>query len=86
MYIEFSLPQGSAGQAAAHANRIITLALHEWSDRYNIPYNSKIHKLTKRVTFDDDSSYSLFTMTWNLDKKFHVLGRWRIVSDLNNKI
>jgi hypothetical protein len=83
MYIEFSLPNGPAG---AYANRLITAALHEWSDRYNIPYNTKLHKLTRRVTFDDDSSYSLFAMTWNPDKKFQYLGRWRIVSDLNNKI
>jgi hypothetical protein len=85
MYIEFSLPQGAAGQAAAHANRIITLALHDWSDKYNIPYNTKLHKYMRRVTFDDDAHYSLFAMTWNPDKKFYALGRWRIVSDLNNK-
>lgn len=86
MYIEFSLPKGSAGRAAAEANREITYALHRWSDKYYIPYNSKIHKFTKRVTFDDDASYSLFAMTWNSDKKSDILGRWRIVSDLNNKI
>jgi hypothetical protein len=85
MYIEFSLPEGSAGQAAAHANRIITLALHDWSNKYDIPYNTKLHKYKRRVTFDDDAHYSLFAMTWNPDKKFYVLGRWRIVSDLNNK-
>ena len=85
MYIEFSLPNGSAGQAAAHANRIITLALHEWSDKYNIPYNVKNIKYFKRVTFDQDEHYSFFAMTWNPDKRIHVLSKWRIVSDLNNK-
>ena len=85
MYIEFSLPNGSAGQAAAHANRIITLALHEWSDKYNIPYNVKNIKSFKRVTFDQDEHYSFFAMTWNPDKRIHVLSKWRIVSDLNNK-
>jgi len=86
VYIEFQLPNGSAGQAAAHANRIITLALHDWSDKYNIPYNVKNVKYFKRVTFDQDEHYSFFAMTWNPDKKIHVLGKWRIVSDLNNKI
>ena len=85
MYIEFTLPKGSAGQAAAYANRAITNALHQWSDRYNIPYNSKIHKFTKRVTFDCDDYYTLFSLTWNT-KNEHFLDRWRIVSDLNNKI
>ena len=85
MYIEFSLPNRSAGQAAAHSNRLITLALHEWSTKYNIPYNTKLHKYIRRVTFNDDAHYSLFAMTWNPDKKFYALGKWRIVSDLNNK-
>ena len=85
MYIEFRL--GSTdGHGAAHANMIINNALHEWSDRYNIPYNTKIVKYTKRITFDRDEYYSLFAMTWNPDRKFYALGKWRIVSDLNNKI
>lgn len=86
MYIEFQLPTGSAGQAAAHANRIITLALHEWGERYQISHNSKIIKYIKRVTFELDEHYTVFSMTWNPDKKYHFLGKWRIVSDLNNKI
>ena len=85
MYIEFSLPHGAAGQAAAHASRIITRALHEWSDRYNIPYNVKNVKYIKRVTFDDDAHYAFFAMTWNPDRRYYALSRWRIVSDLNNK-
>lgn len=85
MYIEFSLPNGSAGQAAAHANHIITKALREWGDRYNITYTTKLHKYMRRVTFDDDAHYSLFAMTWNPDRRYYALGRWRIVSDLNNK-
>jgi hypothetical protein len=80
MYIEFSL-----NPDIDHVNRIVTRALHEWSDRYNIPYNVKNIKYTKRITFDDDTHYSLFAMTWNPDKKYHALSRWRIVSDLNNK-
>lgn len=86
MYIEFSLPHGSAGQAAAHANRIITLALAAWAEKYNILYATKLHKYMRRVTFDNDAHYSLFAITWNPDKKIHALGNWRIVCDLNNKI
>ena len=85
MYIEFHLPNGAGGMAAAHANSIITKHLHEWSDRYNIPYNTKLHKYHRRVTFDDDAHYAFFAMTWNPDRKFYALSRWRIVSDLNNK-
>ena len=85
MYIEFSLPTEPSMQATAVANHIITEHLHEWSDKYNIPYNVKHVKNFKRITFDDDAHYSLFAMTWNVDRKYHALKRWRIVSDLNNK-
>jgi hypothetical protein len=86
MYIEFSLPNGAAGQAAGHANMIIDDQLVEWSQKYNIPYTTKIVKYIKRVTFEQDEHYSFFAMTWNPDRKFYALSRWRIVSDLNNKI
>lgn len=85
MYIEFQLPDGSAGQTPGYPNMLINRALHEWSDRYNIPYNVKNVKYFKRITFDDDAHYTLFSMTWNpANQRF--LDRWRIVSDLNNKI
>ena len=85
MYIEFSLPTGAGGMAAQHANHIINRALHAWSDRYDIPYNTKTVKYFKRITFNDDATYAFFAMTWNPDQTFYALSRWRIVSDLNNK-
>jgi hypothetical protein len=85
MYIEFSLPYGASGQSAVHASHIITQTLHTWSDQYNIPYNVKNIKYFKRITFNDDAHYAFFALTWNPDKKFHALSKWRIVSDLNNK-
>ena len=84
MYIEFRLGSKD-GHGAAQANMIINNALHAWSDRYEVPYNTKIIKYTKRITFDQDEHYSLFAMTWNPDRKFYALSKWRIVSDLNNK-
>ncbi len=84
MYIEFQLGTKD-GRGAAQANMIVNNALHEWSDRYNIPYNTKIVGYIKRITFDRDEHYSLFAMTWNPDQKFYALSKWRIVSDLNNK-
>ena len=85
MYIEFSLPKGAGGQAALNASTIITHELHKWSDQYNVPYNVKHIKYFKRITFDNDAHYSLFAMTWNPERRYHALARWRIVSDLNNK-
>lgn len=65
MYIEFRLPMGAGGMAAQHANQVLNQLLHDWSDRYNIPYNKKIVKYTVRVTFDDEKNYNLFALTWN---------------------
>lgn len=87
MYIEFQLPRGASGQAAALANKLLTQELHAWSDQYSIPYNSKIFKYTKRVTFDDDTTYSFFAMTWNpTNKKFrsHLLD-YRLVEPMNTR-
>ena len=83
MYIEFTLPSGPGG--ASFVNNFINQELHAWSDRYDIPYNTKIVKNKKRITFDNDEAYSLFAMTWNPDERFYTLSKWRIVSDLNNK-
>jgi hypothetical protein len=85
MYIEFSLPQGSAGQAAQQADYIISRELREWSEKYEISYRTKHVKYFKRVTFDDESHYAFFAMTWNPGRRYHALSRWRIVSDPNNK-
>lgn len=85
MYVEFKLPTGAAAAAAAHANHVINRALHEWSDRYNIPYSTKIIKYTKRITFNNDAHYAFFAMTWNPDNKVSILSRWRLINDPNNK-
>lgn len=86
MYIEFSLYNVTVVGASAHANHLIDQALDAWSNRYQIPYQTKTVKYKKRVTFDSDDSYSLFAMTWNTERKHSALDQWRIVSDLNNKI
>jgi hypothetical protein len=79
MYIEFNLSSG-------HAATVIDDHLRAWSEQYKILYKTKVVKYKKRVTFENDTYYSLFALTWNPDNKLYVLGRWRIVSDLNNKI
>jgi hypothetical protein len=43
----------------------LNAALHAWSDRFNIPYNTKTVQYIKRVTFDADDSYTFFAMTWD---------------------
>jgi hypothetical protein len=57
MYLAFDLDDIYAPRLNA--------ALHAWSDRFNIPYNVKIVRNIKRVTFDQDDSYTLFAVSWD---------------------
>jgi hypothetical protein len=85
MYIEFTLPTGAGGTAASFVNGLLNQELHAWSDRYNIPYNTKLVKYTKRITFDHDETYSFFAMTWNPQhKKFrNNLLNYRLIEPMN---
>lgn len=86
MYLEFDLPQGAGGQAAAWANQVLNQALHEWSDKYQIPYNTKIVKYKKRITFDEDKFYDFFCLTWQAKTTHGFWTNYRLITDLNNKI
>jgi hypothetical protein len=83
MYIEFTLPQGAT--AAGYNLHLIKLSLDEWCNKYQIVCQQKTEKYRHRVTFDTDEYYTLFPLTWNPERNSY-LSRWRIVSDLNNKI
>lgn len=65
MYIEFQLPNGSAGQAAAHALLRIRKDLVTWNENYGISYTEKTVKLTHRVCFNSPEEYTLFLTSWN---------------------
>ena len=56
----------------------LNAALHAWSDRFDIPYNTKTVRYAKRVTFDSDDSYSLFCLTWD-----HAQLPYRLIEPMN---
>ena len=68
MYLEFQLPTGAGGMAAAHANAILSRMLEAWSEKYDIPYRKKTEKYRVKVTFDDNKAYAVFALTWNPNK------------------
>ncbi len=78
MYIEFHLPNGSAGQAAAHTLILVRRGVVEWATKHHITYTEKTIKYTHRVVFDDDSMCNFFALSYNGPGKF------RIVDPLNN--
>lgn len=82
MYLEFYLPD-------YFSDRVIAQHLHVWSDQHQIPYNTKVVKSHRRVTFDHDHLYDFFVMSWNPPDPIRglcpALSTWRIVVDPNNK-
>lgn len=82
MYIEFRLPTGAGGQAAAHANYLLKQKLERWSQHHDIPLRRKTVKYTVRVTFDDDRWYIFFANSWQPSNSWQ---NFRIISDLNNR-
>jgi hypothetical protein len=84
MYIEFRLPTGAGGMAAQYVNSVLNRNLHEWSDRYGIPYNKKIHKHTVRITFDNEENYSFFALTWlpHSDNMINYLTDYRLIEPM----
>lgn len=85
MYIEFSLPRDAAGQAALYVNQILTRELNRWADQHGIAYIAKNIKYTRRVTFDADSTYSFFALTWSpKSTTFHrYLLDYRLIEPMN---
>ena len=65
MYIEFRLPTGGGGMGAQHVNWKIRQKLEEWTEKYHVECTAKNIKYTLRVTFEDESLYSLFSITWD---------------------
>ena len=74
MYIEFSLPSTSAG--AGLVLHHLYDALEHWAQRYSVEYRKKLVKYTLRVTFDEDSMYDFFAMTWNPQKGKYLIDHY----------
>ena len=86
MYIEFDLlPEVHVAPDWYHALLIIQDAMNSWGNQHSIQFREKTIKYKYRVTFDQDQTYSFWAMTWNPEQT-ETLARYRIVSDLNNKI
>lgn len=81
MYIEFSLPNGAAGQAAAYSLRAIRKELEDWSLKHNIPYNEKLNKYIFKVTLADPEHYTFFGLTW--EPRSYAATRFRLVEPMS---
>ena len=66
--IEFGLPNGSAGQAAAHSSGYLRKRLAQWAERYNVElgYSTRHHdyRFWLRVAFSKEEDLTLFALSW----------------------
>ncbi len=83
MYVEFRLTtQGDRSLVRPEiAIHLINRDLHAWSDKYNIPYTTKIHKLTKRVFFDSPETYSFFALTFETTS--YASTKWSLIEPMS---
>ena len=75
-------PTGAAGHAALHALDQIKHEIEAWAKKHNVRYTQKTVKYTHRLAFDDDTMYTLFSMTWNPEHQFSWMN-FRIVNIAN---
>jgi hypothetical protein len=88
MYIEFYVPDDKAQTISANVLHFIRqnvlVAVDAWANRYGIAYRSKAVRNTLRVTFDQDSYYTLFATTWQPPQAINAWWfTYRIVDPMN---
>jgi 2-oxoglutarate dehydrogenase complex dehydrogenase (E1) component-like enzyme len=66
--IEFGLPNGASGQAAAHSSGYLRKRLAQWADQRNVKldYTTANHdyRFWLRVTFSKEADLTLFALSW----------------------
>ena len=68
MHIEFKLPTGAGGQAAAYVNTLLDRELREWGQQHNVQYTKQILHYKVIVTLEHDEAYTLFVLSWRFTK------------------
>lgn len=63
MYLQFRWPEHS-GAHPVTMDCALRTELNHWARQYGIAFRIKHHKWTTRVTFDQDSLYDFFRLSW----------------------
>lgn len=68
MQIDFGLPNGAGGMAAAHSAAKLKKDLAQWQEHYNIALcirsSTHSHRHWIQVEFYNDRDFTLFALTW----------------------
>lgn len=74
MRIEFGLPTGAGGMAAAHSAAMLRSRLRKWQDQYCVELvinnTSHDHRPWLEVEFTEEQHYTLFILTWETGSEF----------------
>lgn len=68
MHIEFTLPNGAGGMAAAYRAHRLSTQINEWAKLHNIQvkkYNAPAYRLC--FEFAKNSDYTLFALSWEIN-------------------
>ena len=71
MHIEFTLPNGAGGMAAAYRAHRLTTQVNEWAKLHNIQvkkYNAPTYRLC--FEFGKASDYTLFALAWTVNSSW----------------
>lgn len=81
-YIEFRLPSGAGGMAAAHYHQRIKKIVTEWADQNNYSIDNwtlvKQHQPYLCISFNSEAAYTLFALTF--DSTVYNIPKWVLVS------
>ena len=88
MYIEFRWNDTLSPNVIDFLRQTVLDSIDPWADRFGIQYRTKAIKNTLRITFDEDSYYTLFVTSWRSPPLGQVRDWWfdyRIVEPMNTR-
>lgn len=87
MYIEFRWGDDFSPEVIAFLRQTVLNYIDPWADRYGIRYRTKAVKNTLRITFDEDSYYTLFVTSWTPPQvgRYQSWFGYRVVAPMNTR-
>ena len=88
MYIEFRWSSEFSPNVIGFMRQTVLDSIDPWADRFGVQYRTKTVKNTLRITFDEDSHYTLFVTSWRppgVGKLHEWWFDYRIVEPMNTR-
>jgi hypothetical protein len=88
MYIEFRWNNEFSSNVIDFMRQAVLNSVDLWAERFGVRYRTKVVKNVLRITFDDDSYYTLFVTSWRPPPVGQLHEWWfdyRIVEPMNTR-